>query len=217
MAATTRSYGGVTAAERTAGRRSRLVDAGLELMGTRGIAALTVRGLAEESGLAARYVYESFPQLEDLQVAVFDVLAEEAVRRSLAALAAARAARGASARALTTAVLTEMVDLMLDDTRKGRVLLLESRSSAALAERVQAETLRFAGMLAATAETGDPLSAEGASPAARLNAHFLIGGMGTAIAAVLTAHVVVERAALVEQLVGTFLAAQHPEVRGTSR
>lgn len=64
-----RQYGGLSGADRIADRRRRFVAAGLDLMGTRGIPATTLRGVAERSGLAARYFAESFPTIEDLHVA----------------------------------------------------------------------------------------------------------------------------------------------------
>ncbi|NHA01109.1 hypothetical protein G5V59_17810 [Nocardioides sp. W3-2-3] len=54
-----RRYGGQDAAQRVAERRARLLAAGLAVMGERGVAGATVRGVAEASGLAARYFYES--------------------------------------------------------------------------------------------------------------------------------------------------------------
>src|SRR3546814_9800124 len=86
MTSGARRYGGASAEERAAERRSRLLAAGLELMGTRGLVGATVRGVAEEAGVAARYFYESFPTVDDLHLAVFDEIAQEALVRSLAAL-----------------------------------------------------------------------------------------------------------------------------------
>jgi AcrR family transcriptional regulator len=67
-----RPYRGVSASERIAARRQRLIEAGLELFGTRGIAAVGVGDVCAEAGLTKRYFYESFPSMEALAVAVFD-------------------------------------------------------------------------------------------------------------------------------------------------
>lgn len=198
-----RRYGGQDAAERTAERRARLVAAGLDLMGERGIAATTVRGVAEASGLAARYFYESFEGIEALQVAVFDAVAAEAAERAIAALAAAADDPAARVRA----VLGEMVDLFLDDPRKGRVVLIDSVTSPVLGPRVLEESSRFAGMVAATASSGDPGAAADDLPVElRLTAQFLIGGVAQAIGAVLRGDIAADRDQLVDVLVAQFLA-----------
>lgn len=197
-----RRYGGLDATERVAERRSRLLDAALELMGERGLAGTTVRGIAETSGLAARYFYESFEGIEALQVAVFDQIAAEAASRALAAIADTVD----EPEARTRAVLAEMVDLFLEDPRKGRVALIESITSPVLGPRVLAESSRFAGMLAATASHGDPESgAEGLPLALLLRAQFLIGGVAHAIGAVLRGDIPADREELVEVLVDLFL------------
>src|SRR3546814_8891593 len=155
MTSGARRYGGASAEERAAERRSRLLAAGLELMGTRGLVGATVRGVAEEAGVAARYFYESFPTVDDLHLAVFDEIAQEALVRSLAALERTSGDPEAR-RERTRVVLAEMVDLMLEDPRKGRIVLLESTASATLGARALAESRRFAGLLAATASGSDP-------------------------------------------------------------
>jgi AcrR family transcriptional regulator len=199
-----RRYGGRAAGERVAERRARLLEAGLELMGTRGVAGATVRGVAEASGLAARYFYESFASIEALQLAVFEQIAGEAATRSLGALAAAPD----DAAARTRAVLAEMVDLFLQDPRKGRIALLESITSPVLGPRVLEESRRFAGMLAATASAGDPAeSPEGLPVAVRLRAQFLIGGVAHTLGAALQGDIEVERDRLVDVLVELFLSA----------
>ncbi|WP_408897360.1 TetR/AcrR family transcriptional regulator [Nocardioides sp. R1-1] len=197
-----RRYGGRAAEERVAERRARLLEAGLDLMGTRGVAGTTVRGIAERSGLAARYFYESFPSIEALQLAVFEQIAAEAADRALGALATAPAA----APARTRAVLAEMVDLLLEDPRKGRVALIESITSPVLGPRVLEESRRFAGMLAATASAGDPGAApEGLPVEVRLRAQFLIGGVAHTVGAALQGDIAVERERLVDVLVDLFL------------
>ena len=203
-----RRYGGRDAAERVAERRARLLAAGLELMGTRGVAGLTVRGVAEESRLAARYFYESFPGIEELQLAVFEEIAAEALTRSLGALATVGAADDA---ARTRAVLAEMVDLFLEDPRKGRIALLESITSPVLGPRVLEESRRFAGLLAATASAGDPgVAPEGLPVEVRLRAQFLIGGVAHTLGAALQGDIVVGRDRLVDVLVELFTAANEP-------
>jgi hypothetical protein len=100
-----------------------------------------------------------------------------------------------------------MVDLLLEDPRKGRVALIESITSPVLGPRVLAESRRFAGMLAATTSAGDPgLPADGLPAETRLTAQFLIGGVAHALGAVLQGDIEVERDRLVDVLVDLFRA-----------
>jgi AcrR family transcriptional regulator len=70
--ATERVYGGKTAAQRQGERREKLLDAGLELFGTRGYAATTIEMLCTEARLNPRYFYEQFESREQLLRAVYD-------------------------------------------------------------------------------------------------------------------------------------------------
>src|ERR1700744_499496 len=61
-ATSARPYGGVGAADRLATRRTRLLKAGLDLLGGDDAAELTVRGVCRLAGVAGRYFYESFTE-----------------------------------------------------------------------------------------------------------------------------------------------------------
>jgi len=75
-AAPARPYGGLAMAERVAARRARFVEAGIELFGTQGFRAATVRGICAAAGLTDRYFYESFPTLEALLAEVYRTLTD---------------------------------------------------------------------------------------------------------------------------------------------
>ena len=202
----TRRYGGQDAVDRVADRRARLLAAGQELMGTRGAAGTTVRGVTELSGVAPRYFYESFEDIEALHLAVYSEVIEEGAQRSVAALINAPEDDHSRIRA----VMEEMVDLILGDPRKGRILVLEATASPALGRRSLAESRRFAGMLASSAASGgDPgLEPDGLPTDIRLIAQFLVGGMVSTVGAVLLGDVEVERAHLVDLLVALFAAVR---------
>src|SRR5438067_2419379 len=85
-----RSYGGVSAADRVAARREKLLDAALELYGTRGFISTGVKDLCREAGLTDRYFYESFRDSGELFAATYDRATGEllaAVAESVAAAA----------------------------------------------------------------------------------------------------------------------------------
>ncbi len=66
-----RVYGGRSTAERDEQRRASVLDAGLELFGTRGFQPTGMTEIAELSQVAFRYVARLFPDKEALLAAVF--------------------------------------------------------------------------------------------------------------------------------------------------
>src|ERR1700676_1464720 len=86
VAARGRTYGGLSAPERRAERRQRLLDAGLELFGTIGFAKTTIPMLCAASGVTARHFYEDFESREALLRALYDEIAQNVFERVVAAL-----------------------------------------------------------------------------------------------------------------------------------
>jgi AcrR family transcriptional regulator len=70
-----RLYAGLSATERRAERRERLLDAGLELFGTIGFAKTTIPMLCTSSGVTARHFYEEFDSRETLLRTIYDRIA----------------------------------------------------------------------------------------------------------------------------------------------
>ncbi|MGI9588454.1 MAG: TetR/AcrR family transcriptional regulator, partial [Dietzia maris] len=86
MNATPRRYRGVSAEERRASRRRQLLDAALELVGTRGVERTTMTAICAEAGLTERYFYESFTARDQLLLALVDEIADQVRTAVLAAL-----------------------------------------------------------------------------------------------------------------------------------
>jgi AcrR family transcriptional regulator len=119
-----RDYGGKSAAERTAERRSRLIEAGLELFGDHGYAGTSIRAVLSRSGLRDRYFAESFPDLDSLLAAVFDRIIDEEVALSRAAIETADSPSEAI-RAMTDA----LCGFLENNPRHARVKLRETLSA----------------------------------------------------------------------------------------
>lgn len=148
-----RTYGGVSADDRIAARRAKLLDAGLELFGTRGFATTGVKDICRQAGLTDRYFYESFNDGGELFLAVFDRLTDELFRAVAAAVAESG---GDPERELRTAIGT-FVHALAADSRKPRVLFTEAAAAGADAAAHMRTTLRrFAALVAATARRHVP-------------------------------------------------------------
>ena len=74
-----RRYRGITASERRAQRRERLLQAGLELFGTQGYASTSIRAVSAEASMNSRYFYESFSSREDLLYYVYERIVQDIV------------------------------------------------------------------------------------------------------------------------------------------
>ena len=196
MAQTARVYGGKQAEERSAERRIRFIEAGLDLFGTHGVQGTTLRAVLARAGLGSRYFYEQFESLDALQVAIAEELLQEAQQLALEAIAQA----GPRPRERTRGVIAAMVDYVLDDPRKGRFLLIESLASPALGRHRLTGTDQLAGFVAAHADT-PAQDTDMADASARATAHFLVDGFAGVMTAVLMGHIHIRRNDLVDHLI----------------
>ena len=121
VAAVPRPYRGVSATDRRHQRRQRLIDAGLQLFGTRGIAAVGIVDVCAEAGLTKRYFYENFASIDALAEAVF-----EHVTGNLVAVVAPAIEVGAGRD--PRPALTVYTRALLSDPRVVRLLAVESQT-----------------------------------------------------------------------------------------
>ncbi|CAM3881776.1 TetR/AcrR family transcriptional regulator [Smaragdicoccus niigatensis] len=89
MVATKRKYGGVSADERRAERRAKLIDAGFAAVEKAGLAGMTVTLVCVSAGLTERYFYENFRNLDELRAALYDRFIDEFRATVLTTMAAA--------------------------------------------------------------------------------------------------------------------------------
>ena len=136
MAVQSGVYRGVSAADRVAERRTRLLEAGLAVWSDPDTRT-TMTAVCAEAGLSERYFYESFPRLDALLAAVMDQIATEIEETSHAAAEQA----GDDPVAQVHAVIRAFVQMLVDDPRKGRVAIVEAVSVPALRQR-RTELLR---------------------------------------------------------------------------
>lgn len=168
-----RTYGGLPTEERRRARYDALIAAGIELMGTVGYEATTVRAVCTEASLTERYFYESFENREALLAAVYESLIEEANRRTLAAaeraLAVAENTENRDPVALAREAFTAFF-VFNEDPRVARILMREVLGVSPRIDALYRGAMdRFAALLVAFAGWDDP--------DARLVADGLIGAV----------------------------------------
>lgn len=177
MAGQSGVYRGVSAAERAAARRTRLLEAALAVWAdpeTR----TTMTAVCAAAGLSERYFYESFSGLDALLEAVMNDIAAEIEETSRGAADEA----GADPEARVRASIRAFVRLLLDDPRKGRVAIVESVAVPKLRKR-RTELLRHLAHQSAL-EARERLGPSGRSENEDETAGLLfIGGMAELVAA----------------------------------
>ncbi|MGO9030926.1 TetR/AcrR family transcriptional regulator [Mycobacterium sp.] len=188
-----RPYRGVEAADRLATRRSKLLGAGLDLLGAdrQDAAELTVRGICRRAGLAARYFYESFADKDEFVEAVFDWVIADLAATTQAAVAAA------PPQEQTRAGMANVVRTIGGDPRVGRLLFSAQLANAVLVrKRVESNAL-FAMLSGRHVENALHVPENDRIKAA---AHFVVGGVAQTISAWLAGAVRLDPNQLIDQL-----------------
>jgi AcrR family transcriptional regulator len=204
VVAQVRPYRGVDAAERLAQRRSRLLAAGVDLLGgnEQDPADLTVRAICRQAGLGVRYFYESFSDKDAFVGAVFDSVIAEIAATTQAAVTAAPPKEQARAG------MANIVATIVGDARVGR-LLFSMQLSNAVIMRKRAESIALFAML-----TGQHAGTLGVQANDRIKAasHFVVGGVTQTISAWLAGDVDLDPDQLVDQLASIIDALADPRL-----
>ncbi|GAA5050456.1 TetR/AcrR family transcriptional regulator [Nocardia callitridis] len=130
------TYRGTSSAQRRAERRRRLLDAALDIIGTQGLSALTVRGVCEQGRVGPRFFYEAFPDLDTLAVELLREIQEAALDSARKAIANTEGEPGDRLRAGVTALVTDLTD----DPRRAQLIFAQAHGSETLMRS------RFEGM-----------------------------------------------------------------------
>lgn len=120
-------WNGLSTEERQRERRNLLIEAAFELLANEGVSGTTVRAVCAQARLNPRYFYESFTDLDELLVAVYDDVFRQLQRRSAEAVMAADDDAGAM-----RASVAATVHFIDEDRRRGRILYSEALGNEAL-------------------------------------------------------------------------------------
>ncbi|MCX2731696.1 TetR family transcriptional regulator [Saccharopolyspora sp. NFXS83] len=140
----TRPHRGVSAADRTAARRARLLAAGRDQIAENGTAGVSVDAVCRRAELTKRYFYESFDGRDTLLVALFD----EAVSTMGAALAEALSAAPSTFELRVRAAVRAVLSTLSADRGWSR-LWAEAHAHPALRARRNAALDGFVAVLSA--------------------------------------------------------------------
>jgi AcrR family transcriptional regulator len=192
---------GVPPEDRPAERRTLLLDAAFELLGTAGWAGTTVRAVCQRARLNPRYFYESFDDLDTLVVAVYDRLVEQLATEVMSAMADAPD----DARSQTHAAMDRIIGFIDEDRRRGQVLYVEALGNEHLnRRRIETSHALIAAVEQHAAERHGPLPP--GEQIGRIGAALLVGGSSELVAAWLDGRIDVAREQLVEDATTLFLA-----------
>lgn len=116
-----RLYGGVTGEERVAERRRRLIEAGMDLFGSRSSESVRVKDVCAGAGLTERYFYESFSDLGALFEAVVEHTASSLEQEIGEAVQSAE-----DTVSRISISLRKAVELLVADPRKIQIMFVEA-------------------------------------------------------------------------------------------
>lgn len=125
-----RDYGGISAADRRAERRLKLLAAGRRIWGEAGLTDVTVRGVCSAAGLTARYFYEEFPTREALLFAV----ADDARDQTLQAMVSSALAETGGIDDVLRAALQAFLDVIAADPHIHRIATSDMSSVPGLTQ-----------------------------------------------------------------------------------
>ncbi len=173
-----RDYGGISATDRRAERRRKLLLAGRRIWGEAGITEVTIRGVCNAAGLIPRYFYEQFPNRDALLFAISDDVRDEL----LEALVAAGIGDPGTLTDKLRSALTAFLDIIAADPHVHRIATTDVSSVAGLA-RHRKHVLEMITDLVIQ-YTPDILGADTPNPAQlSRGALFIVGGVNQIIEA----------------------------------
>jgi AcrR family transcriptional regulator len=209
---TSRTYRGITAEQRQAERRERLIEAGLELFGTLGYAHTSVRTVSAAANLNSRYFYESFSSREDLLYCVYQGITAEIFARAGEAMV-----RDSTLEEQARAGLEAAWTVVTEDRRKARIVAVEVVGVSERIERLRQETRRALAQLTAD----NALAMVGPGVRLRLNpvltARFLMGGVVEVLLEWINGDLDASAAEVVEHFTALFSAAAYAAIERDAR
>lgn len=201
-----RAYRGVNRDERIEQRRMQLIETGLDCLHADGLSGVSVRSICARARLTPRYFYESFAGLDDLLVAVVDLVAAEVATATLAAVARTRArASDGGLDAQVRAAIDAGYAVVADDPRKATALLVAGAGHGPLRDRRHKIVIDYAELAMANLPRLGAISLADRARA-RATALFVMGGAAELIEAVLSGTLRLSRTQVVDLLTAMWVS-----------
>lgn len=201
-----RSFRGVSAAERVRQRRDALLDAGLSALAEGAEASVTIDEVSARAGLSKRYFYENFRTRNDLFTALGERLAEQVTGAARTALANPSADQLSRVREAVISV----VSVLISDPRNARLFVYmmggEQVRDSKLKDTVGRTEHAFAAMLIDAIASESEVSAKERT---RLDmaALIVIVGAAQAVSDWVDGRIELSRDELLDEIVRLVLAA----------
>ncbi len=187
-----RVYAGKTAEARSSERRRRFLEAGVKVIGQRGLTDATVRGVCEAAGLSTRFFYESFDDLEALALEVY----HECVASAASSLVPAVASAGATQREKADTAMRLLVGYLDEEPERALIVFIESLGIGALSASRRQTTRLLASFVMSIAQDVYPLTE--ADPGLQVAATLVAGGVAELLASLLDGSLDLPRAKVME-------------------
>lgn len=195
---TSHPYNGLSAEDRVARRRERLLQVGLDILGAHDRPGdLTLRNVCQQAGLSQRYFYESFSDKDEFAADIYDWSVQELANSIQLAVA------NAPLEEKLRAGIGELVRGIEADSRLGRLLFSPNQFNPALLHKRYGSTQVFVELLAEHIREATPADQHGSVP---LAAEFIVGGVAQIVASWVNGTTVSDPDILIENLV-QFLTA----------
>ncbi|WP_197914584.1 TetR/AcrR family transcriptional regulator [Rhodococcoides fascians] len=204
MASTTRRYNGMSADDRLADRRARLLDAGLEVFAAAGAKGATMTAICAHAKLTERYFYENFSSRDDLLERVVDSISDEIRAKALDALHSP----APTVEEQVHNAIAAFVGVLTEDPRKGRVAMIESLAVDSLRAYRRQSMRAFAHLVAEQSRElyGDQAFPQ---PQSEINGLLFIGGLAELVIAWLNDEIDITPADIVDAATRQFIATAH--------
>jgi AcrR family transcriptional regulator len=203
MGSASRNYGGITAQERRATRRTALIDAGYDLLAESGVTGVTMTAVCSRARLNDRYFYEHFADRD----ALLEAMAQDMTSQGLEAVVTATLEAPSDIRAQVHAAADTVLDFFTVDPRRAK-LLLDSHTTEVLQRARLASTRAVASAMAAMAREllGDSVPSELDTG---LAAFTLVSGTMELVTAWLRGEIDTSREHLADLVAAMLLATTH--------
>jgi len=195
-----RPWRGESAEARRSRRRTQLIEAGVELFGTRGYTNTSVKAICGEAGLTERYFYETFSDREDLLIEIYREFIEDAFTKSAKAVMDADGLEAEIREGLTA-----FARAVATDPRRARIQQIEVVGVSEALEQRRRDALNAFAELIAQRSVEAGVDAEAAGLDQHVLALGLVGSVNETLVDFVSGRLDVDLDGLVDHQVAIFM------------